>query len=255
MTPPDHWHEAIAARHSYRSYKDIPVEEEALARLEKACAWAGLAGARAVIVRSRFDEVSRGIAGSYGRIDGAPAYAAFIGDTGNPWHEQLAGYLGEGVVLEAVSIGLSTCWVGGFFFPRVVATHVELAAGEKVLAVTPLGYRKEHLTRKDRLFKTVARSRGRKPVTELTTGLPEGSWPGWARAGLESARLAPSVMNRQPWRFAVADDAVTLSVDSPRDTYWIPKRLDCGIAMLHFELGALRAGFSGRWMMLDPPAV
>ena len=35
---------------------------------------------------------------------------------------------------------------------------------------------------------------------------------------------------------------------------FISKRLDCGIAMLHFELGALHAGAQGAWEPVAPPA-
>ncbi|MHB0915345.1 MAG: nitroreductase family protein [Thermoleophilia bacterium] len=255
MELPDHWHGAISERHSYRSFIDQPIEPEKLEQLEKTSVDFAPGGARAVIVRSGFDAVSRGIVGAYGSITGAPAYATFIGDTTHPAWRQMCGYLGEGVVLEAVALGLSTCWVGGFFRPGVVAGHVELTGSEKVLAVTPLGYRTGELTRKDRLFKAAARSRKRKPLSEMVSGLPEKDWPDWVRSGLEAARVAPSAVNRQPWRFLVEPDAVTLSVDSGKDDYRIPKRLDCGIAMLHFELGARHADYQGSWKRLELPAV
>jgi hypothetical protein len=36
-------------------------------------------------------------------------------------------------------------------------------------------------------------------------------------------------------------------IDKGRDTYKISRRLDCGIAMLHLELGARHAGINGNW--------
>jgi hypothetical protein len=62
-------------------------------------------------------------------------------------------------------------------------------------------------------------------------------------------------MNRQPWRFEVGTNTITVAVDNLHDTYNIPKRLDCGIAMLHLELGALAAGVNGTWEFLLPPRV
>jgi len=35
------------------------------------------------------------------------------------------------------------------------------------------------------------------------------------------------------------------------DTPRVSKRLDCGIAMLHFELGAASLGVSGSWELLE----
>jgi len=43
--------------------------------------------------------------------------------------------------------------------------------------------------------------------------------------------------------------------DGPKDSGRYPKRLDCGIAMLHLELGAAAAGVSGRWVPPRPPEV
>jgi len=68
-------------------------------------------------------------------------------------------------------------------------------------------------------------------------------WPDWIISALEAARMAPSAVNRQPWRFSVEeDDSIKISVDSFRDPYRISKRLDCGIAMVHIEVGAGHIG-------------
>jgi hypothetical protein len=48
--------------------------------------------------------------------------------------------------------------------------------------------------------------------------------------------------------------AAIVGYDSP-DARVISKRLDCGIAMLHFELGALKSGVPGAWEPLDDPDV
>ncbi len=93
--------------------------------------------------------------------------------------------------------------------------------------------------------------KSRKPAEEIAPGCD--AWPRWAQAGVEAARLAPSAMHRQPWRFALHGEAVTVSFAGP-DTYKVSKRLDCGIAMLHFELGALGEGVAGRWELVDSGA-
>ena len=66
------------------------------------------------------DKVFRGMIGSYGRINGAPAFIAFIGDMQSQYVQEEVGYTGEGIILEATALGLGTCWVGGFFKPDVV---------------------------------------------------------------------------------------------------------------------------------------
>ena len=62
-------------------------------------------------------------------------------------------------------------------------------------------------------------------------------------------------MNRQPWRFYVEPNGITISVDNSLLEWGISKRLDCGIAMLHIEVAALDSGVKGRWELLEAPQV
>lgn len=44
-------------------------------------------------------------------------------------------------------------------------------------------------------------------------------------------------------------------LDSLNDSYNIAKRLDCGIAMMHLEVGALASGVHGNWQFLKEEGV
>jgi len=99
------------------------------------------------------------------------------------------------------------------------------------------------------------RNHRRKPLAELVTGLSTSDWPQWVKPALEAARIAPSAINRQPWRFYVESNGITVSVDNSRFSFGVSKRLDCGIAMLHIEVAALDAGVRGRWKFLEAPGV
>ncbi len=48
--------------------------------------------------------------------------------------------------------------------------------------------------------------------------------------------------------------ALAIAASGGRDRT-VSKRLECGIAMLHFELGARAMGLSGRWDFLPSPDV
>ncbi len=245
------WAEAVFRRRSRRRFVPNPVAPEALARLESVCrGFRPFGRARAVLVREAPPELFRGIVGAYGRVKGAPHCLVMIGPKGAAAE---VGYVGEAAVLETTALGLGSCWVGGLFDPDRARALTDLTPGERVLAVSPVGWTTESETWTERTMAAVAQSHRRRPLNVIASGC--GAWPAWARRGAELARLAPSAMNRQPWRFAFEDGAVTLIQDSPRDTYRIPKRLDCGIAMLHFELGARQAGATGRWQILPPPRV
>ncbi len=255
MLPVERWHAAIFKRRSTRVYNGLPPGPEEMSALEAACReFRPSACVRAVLVPETKYNIFTGFLG-YGVITGAVSYIALVGLMKDPRVFEMTGYLGEGIILEATALGLATCWVGGFYNPRVVAAEVRLATGEKVLAVSPVGYApdREHL--QDRVMRGLARGDRRKPLWEITTGLPEQEWPHWVKAGLLAARLAPSATNRQPWRFHVTGEVVTLWAAGIDPYPRVPKRLDCGIAMLHFELGAAAAGVKLVTEHLTPPAV
>jgi hypothetical protein len=203
------------------------------------------------------DRVLRGIVGSYGKVKGAPALIAFIGDIDDPYVNEKIGYTGEGIILEATAMDMGTCWVGGsMFFRRGVAESIVGAAGnERVFAVTPVGYALKEFSLGERVQMAFGIFHRRKPLKEMVSGLDEKEWPQWMKAALEAARLAPSAVNRQPWRFHVEPKSITVSVDSSLVEWGISKRLDCGIAMLHIEVAALDCGVKGQWELLEAPQV
>lgn len=92
-------------------------------------------------------------------------------------------------------------------------------------------------------------------LESLCFTMPREPLPKWISSALEGARLAPSAVNRQPWRFSVEAGSIKISVDNDRDTYNLSKRLDCGIAMAHIEIGAAHEGVAGQWEYLASPDV
>jgi hypothetical protein len=252
--PVSSWHRAVYQRKSRRSFMaDRPLAEDHLGRLENLSRdFRPFADARVEIVRHSPEGVLTGLVGGYGRITGAPAYAVMIGTPDSPSAGEHVGYLGEALILEATALGLGTCWVSGMFRLGEVRKQVGLAAGERVFAVTPLGYGQREFSAKEKIYIIGAGSRRRKSMENLRRGLPPQPWQEQA---LQAARLAPSARNRQPWRFEIAPEAITVRMDSPPDGVRYPKRLDCGIAMLHLELGARAEGASGRWVFLNTPDV
>jgi nitroreductase len=255
--PFSRWHDAVSRRRSIRQYSPKPVEAVNLEAMRRVCAeFRPFQWARAVLVTDPPEDVFRGIPGGYGKIKGAPALLAFVGNMQSPDVQEALGYTGEGVILEATALGLATCWVGGFFWPKRAAAMANVADNERVLAVTPIGYAREVSSLQERAMSRFGRNWQRRPMSELVTGLEEKDRPVWMKATLEAARLAPSAMNRQPWRFQVDKGSITVSADSVvNPTMVVSKRLDCGIAMLHVEVGALASGVKGRWELLKSPQV
>ncbi|MBI5442928.1 MAG: nitroreductase family protein [Deltaproteobacteria bacterium] len=243
------WLDAIPKRVSRRRFGSTETPVRLLEGLEAVCeGFRPFGSARAMLVREVPDGLFRGIVGAYGSIRGARHCLLMVGH-GDAAAE--VGYVGEAAVLEATALGLGTCWVGGLFDRATAAQLVVLAPGERIFAISPVGRVPEVKRLEERLMSAVARARTRRPLEVVARGA--GSWPGWARSGAEAARLAPSAVNRQPWRFSKEGHSVLVAQDSEKDTYRIPKRLDCGIAMLHFELGARGAGMAGEWRLEPSP--
>lgn len=254
--PASRWYEVIPRRRSRRAFASAELEPSVLVGLRTVCQeFRPFAGVRAELVEHSADDILRGIVGSYGKVKGATTLIAFVGDMDDPHVQEKLGYTGEGIILEATAMGLATCWVGGFFRPGVAASVVGIARNEKVLAVTPVGRALEELSLEERTMTGFARSHQRRPLAHLVTGLDTSEWPEWVKSGLEAARLAPSATNRQPWRFHLERESITVSVANARLDFFVSKRLDCGIAMLHIEVAALKCGAQGRWELLQSPKV
>lgn len=240
------WFAATAQRHSRRAYSGGRVDAPVLDTLAATCeGFRPFDDARVVLLTDPSVDVFTGVVGAYGKVTGATHVIAMVTDGGSKTADQHAGYAGEAAVLEATALGLDTCWVGGFFDPRKVARMIDIGASERVVAVSPVGRARDGLTGTERAMSAMAASRNRKPLEVIAPG-SEG-WPAWARRAAECVRNAPSAVNRQPWRLRLDSESLVIARDSAIETPKVSKALDCGIAMLHAELGAHAAGVTGSW--------
>lgn len=179
------------------------------------------------------------------------------------------GFRMEQMILFATQQGLGTCWVGGLFTEERISDLLGLEEGERVIALTPVGYpdtsfygRMTH-----DVFELGAMNRGRrKPLEQIAFGRHWGSPLDTGDSELlevlECARLAPSWANTQPWRFLVSESEV-IAVAEAKGRYSSVRdgkhyyRLDVGIAMAHFFLVAREIGWRGNWQVtgFDPAQV
>lgn len=245
----EEWARAARARDSRRRFTGEPVAPETLDALGEHCdGFRPFEGARVALAREPLPSFFAGLRGGYSSFHGWTALLVMIGDATVDDVPPKVGYTGEAAVLEAVRRGLGTCWVAGLISQRKVRGMVELAPAERAFAVSPLGYAAD-------AGDGSPPSYNRRELSELAPGVGAGKWPDWAFEGLTLARIAPSAVNRQPWRFRLDGDGIVVAVDPKTRAYGISPRLDCGIAMLHFELGALVSGGVGGWQLLPSPDV
>lgn len=159
-------------------------------------------------------------------ITGTSRYAAIIIDETVPHVQLYAGISGEAFMLEAVSLGLGTCWVTSFKRNGVDAA---LKKHERVVAVTPLGVpASENAAHK------------RKRLGQICNSDP-AAWPLWAYNAAECVRFAPSALNLQPWRLQFAGRTLVLSRTA------FGGYLDLGVALLHLSLGVGEKEHVIRW--------
>ncbi len=254
--PFERWFEAIFMRRSRRQFQSIKLKESDLNNLSSICqSFKPFSEARAVFCPQPPENVLKGAIGKYGKIKGAPCFIAFVGRMDSQYVNEKTGYTGEGIILETTAMGLDTCWVAGFYKPDIAAEIAGADVNEKVIAVCPIGYSCEKWTLEEKLMSGFGRSHKRKPLNELITGAKNDKLIIRLSPVLEMARLAPSAVNRQPWRFNLEEDGITILTNNIKDTFNISKRLDCGIAMLHIEVACLKYGLKGRWNFLPAPKV
>lgn len=171
------------------------------------------------------------------------------------------GYSFEKFVLQAQELGLGTVWLGGTMNRPAFEAAMELGEDEMMPCASPVGYTaakksvRESMMRKavkadERLsFETLFFSDSfSTPLTQETAGkyaLP-----------LEMVRLAPSAVNKQPWRVIVDGDAVHFYLKRSKGFSHEGKldmqMIDMGIALCHFDLTAQECGMTLEFVQNDP---
>lgn len=168
--------------------------------------------------------------GTYGVVRGAQCYVGLAYDISSDMDAVGAGIVTERLVLELVSRGLGTVWLGGTFSAADLTRALHPAGNEKVVALLPFGIPAPKESFASRLLSKVASSAARKPFDELFTVSAASPF----RKGLELMRLAPSAQNKQDWRAVEHGGALHFfCADSSRFGM-----LDMGIGMCHFALAA-----------------
>ncbi len=157
------------------------------------------------------------------------------------------GYSFEMFVLYAQSIGIGTVWLGGTMNRSAFEEGMELGTDEIMPCASALGYPAVKMSLRESMMRKGVKADERLPFEELffegsfDTPLTKEKAGQWTEA-LEMVRLAPSAVNKQPWRVVVRDNAVHFylkrSKGFTRTSTLDMQMIDMGIALCHFELTA-----------------
>ena len=231
-------YEAIFRRKSVRKYRDDAVEEHILEKIR------GF-GKEALGMRPEIRMKWEIYQASDHKVKGmfqvkAPYYAALYAEDCEDCQIQ-AGCLMEQVVLYLHTQGIGSCYQGGARLKEEGE-----AEGMKLMMILAFGCPAEPLERTRTEFK---RAEFRKLVK---ANVP----PGKAQKKLlESARLAPSSLNQQPWRFVVTENRIHLFTRRPGkmgyQRQYGKNMFHIGIVLSHMLLAAEEYWFDLEYRKLD----
>lgn len=255
--------EIIKERTSVRTYNQNEIDKEKIVKIEEFID--NLKGpfnekVRFKIINSKETLKGEKI-GTYGIIKGANIFIAVAYENGEMALEEV-GYEMEKLILFVTSLGLGTCWIGGTFNKSEFSKAMELKDNETLPIVTPIGRNEDKKRFIERAMKFFTKSKKRKEWYELFF-LRDFSVPltpvinlGYFKEVLENVRLAPSALNKQPWRIVKDSNKFHFYINSPKIkndklTFDI-HRIDMGIAMCHFDLTCRKLGLEGIFIKDNP---
>lgn len=209
--------EAMTERHSVRSYKSIPLNDEVTAVMREEIAECNKVSGLHIQLVTNESKAFDSFMAHYGKFSGVTNYIALIGKKSLSLDEQ-CGYYGERLVLKAQQLGLNSCWVAMTY--KKIKNAFSIDNGEKLCAVTALGY-----------GETAGVPHRSKAITDVSS--VNGEMPDWFRNGIECALLAPTAMNQQ--KFVLSLNGNRVSAKAGKGFY---TKLDLGIVKYHFEVGA-----------------
>ena len=165
-------------------------------------------------------------------------------------------------MLYAWSLGIGTVWLGGTLNRDAFQKAMDLGPEEFMPCASPLGYPAKKLSLRESLMRKGVGADTRLPFGELFYAGDFHSPLDLEAAGplarpLEAVRLAPSAVNKQPWRAVVLDGAVhfylkrTKGLAGDASTGDLQK-IDLGIALCHFQLTAEEDGLKPELFLQDP---
>ena len=171
------------------------------------------------------------------------------------------GYSLERIIIELTRLELGTCWIGGTFKRKDYEILLKTTESETIPCITPVGYKAEKKSLRERLGLTLTDGSKRNPFemhffeNNLENPLifnPENKY----HNVLELVRRAPSAVNKQPWRVIKQDNKYHFyifrdkMVGSTKNTDL--QKVDLGIALAHFKLGVEEQFLKGKWHIGKP---
>lgn len=172
------------------------------------------------------------------------------------------GYSFEKLLMYAESKGIGNVWIGGTMPREKFEAASNLQEDEIMPCMSPIGYAADKMGVKEVLMRKGVKADSRFDFGELfykndfsTSLTEEEAKECGILLALEAVRLAPSAVNKQPWRAVVTKEGVHFYEKKDRGydngTYDLQK-VDIGIALYHFENQCREEGKQLTFKVADP---
>ncbi len=178
-----------------------------------------------------------------------------------PHFEEALGYSLEQFVLDAWTIGIGTTWIGGTMDRAAFERAMDLEEDEVMPCVSPIGHLAKRMSIKEIAMRKGVGADRRKAFQDLFF-MDSFEQPmreeqaGQLLLPLQMVRLAPSAVNKQPWRVVVAGNDVHFYMAKGKgfesSSVGNMQKIDMGIALCHFALGAQESGLEIEFKLSDP---
>ncbi|MCR4854538.1 MAG: nitroreductase family protein [Erysipelotrichaceae bacterium] len=173
--------------------------------------------------------------------------------------EEAFGFTFERIVLFATDLGIGTTWIAGTMDRKGFEKAIGLKEDEVMPCISPLGYPAEKMSLKEIAMRKAIRADKRLDPAELffekDMATPYEGQDSLMKELLEMVRLAPSAVNRQPWRLLVDGDTVCFYKKGDQTGDLDIRKIDIGIAISHFTLGLEEKGIGYDYICEELPAM
>lgn len=178
-----------------------------------------------------------------------------------PYAEEAFGYSFERIVLHAQSLGIGTTWIAGTMRREPFERAMAVAEDEVMPCVSPLGYPAKKMSLREIMMRKGIKADSRAEFEELFF---DGDFDhpltkdkaGELKVPLEAVRLAPSAVNKQPWRVVLLGKKICFYEKMSRGFVgkdgWDLQKIDVGIALCHFKLTAEEQGIDLSFEVSEP---
>ncbi len=172
------------------------------------------------------------------------------------------GYAFQDLLMKAHELGLGTVWIGGTMPREKFEKASGLSEGEIMPCMSPLGKEAAKMSIKEGLMRKGVKADWRYDFEQLfflnsfETPLTESeSIARGINVMLKAVKLAPSAVNKQPWRVIVGDNVAHFYEKKDKgfdaDGYDLQK-IDLGIALYNFEKQGKEEGKDMTFELANP---